>query len=380
MKKVLLTNNSLLINKDYDIVYTDSPYVVELNEKALYLNTLLDQSLDKKIDYIRDKGYIINNEIIRFFFPNYDNRKVKLIDIVKEYTNLYININKLFRLVDLHSKDEITVGITVDELSNDNSQRVIDRFENVYYRLAKLFEIKNLKLVCKDLKLKDLDPKDKPINSWFLRLIDLDKKVLTFNLKKKIGLIKSQNTKVYVYNQNTIIREMEPYLYDKGVNYTQMPEVNYINYNNDYKFDEKKLKEILDKSLENNFLENKFKLVIFEIYKKIIKRCLEKEIFTKKFISKLDKSIPVVLTNALKDTFDSLIFTKQLQDSGFKIVEVFHGLTKSFISETHIKDYETDVADMVLCFSRSEKKVFEKYDPKSNVHPISTVQETKKKD
>jgi len=186
MKKVLLTNNSLLINKDYDIVYTDSPYVVELNEKALYLNTLLDQSLDKKIDYIRDKGYIINNEIIKSFFPNYDNRKVKLIDIVKEYTNIYINLSKLFRLVELHSKDEITVGITVDELSNDNSQRVIDRFENVYYRLAKLFEIKNLKLVCKDLKLNDLDPKDKPINSWFLRLIDLDKKVLTFNLKKKM--------------------------------------------------------------------------------------------------------------------------------------------------------------------------------------------------
>ena len=358
MKKVLLTNNSILINKDYDIVYTDSPYVVESNERAVYLDTFIDQNFNNKIENIRNKGHIINNEIIKSFFPNYENRKVKLIDIVKEYTNIYINLSKLFRLIDLHSKDEITVGITVDELSNDNSQRVIDRFENVYYGLAKLFEIKNLKLVCKDLKLKDLDPKDKPINSWFLRLIDLDKKVLTFNLKKKIGLIKSQNTKVYVYNQNTIIREIEPYLYDKGVNYTQMPEVNYINYNNDYKFDEKKLKEILDKSFENNFLENKFKLVIFEIYKKIIKRYLEKEIFTKKFISKLDKSIPVILTNALKDTFDSLIFTKQLQDSGFKIVEVFHGLTKSFISEPHIKDYETDVSDMVLCFSRSEKRVF----------------------
>ena len=378
MKKILLTNNSLLINKDYDIIYTDSPYVVESSNKALYLDTLLDHKLDDKINNVRSKGYLLDDKIVRSFFPTFENRDVKLIDIIKEYTNIYINISKLFSLIDLYSSDEITIGITSDELSDENSERIIDRFENVYYWIAKLLKIKNIKLICKNLKSDDLDPKDKPINSWFLRLIDLDKKVLTFNLRKKLRLIKSQNKKVYIYNKSPVIREIEPYLYNKEVTYKQMPEVDYKDYKRDYIFDENKLKEILDQSFENNFLENKFKLVIFEVYKKLLKRYLQKQIFTKKLISKLDKSISVILTNAFKDTFDTLIFTKQLQDNGFKIIETFHGLTKGFISKSKIKVYESDVADMVLCFSKSEKRVFKKYNPTSCVHNISTVQETKK--
>ena len=54
--------------------------------------------------------------------------------------------------------------------------------------------------------------------------MDLDK-VLLFNLKK-IKLIKSQNKKIYIYNQNSVIREIEPYLYEKGVSYVQMPKIN----------------------------------------------------------------------------------------------------------------------------------------------------------
>ena len=85
-----------------------------------------------------------------------------------------------------------------------------------------------------------------------------------------------------------------------------MPEINFKNYDTDYIFDEDKLKEILDKSFEDNFIENKFKVVIFEIYKKLIKRYLQKQTFTEKYISKLDKSITVILTNAFGDTFDTL--------------------------------------------------------------------------
>ena len=68
MKKILLTNNSLLINKDYDIIYTDSPYVVESSNKALYLDTLLDHKLDDKINNVRSKGYLLDDRIVRSFF------------------------------------------------------------------------------------------------------------------------------------------------------------------------------------------------------------------------------------------------------------------------------------------------------------------------
>ena len=119
-------------------------------------------------------------------FPKFKNRNIKLIDIIRDYTNIFINISKLFALVDLYPEDEITIGITSDELKEDDSDRIIGKFENVYFWIAKLLNIKNIKFVCNDIRLENLDPKHKPINSWFLRLINLDKKVLTFNLKKNL--------------------------------------------------------------------------------------------------------------------------------------------------------------------------------------------------
>ena len=49
MKKILLTNNSLLINKNYDLIYSDSPYVIENNNQVIYLDTLLENEIDKKL-------------------------------------------------------------------------------------------------------------------------------------------------------------------------------------------------------------------------------------------------------------------------------------------------------------------------------------------
>jgi hypothetical protein len=378
MKKILLTNNSLTINDNYEIIYSDSPYIVEKNNNVNYLDTLLDRDFDKKIKNIRKKGFLINDKIIKTFFSNFHGRNVKLIDIVRDYTNIYINLSKLFALIKLYPNDEITIAITLDELRNENSDRVIGKFENVYFWIAKLLKIKNIKFVCENFKLSDPDPKHKPINSWFLRLIDLDKNVLLFNLRKKLGLIKNQKKKIYIYNQNTVIREIEPYLYEKGISYSYIPEINFNDYKSDDLFDDDKLKEILDKSFENNFDENNFKIVIFTIYKKLISQYLQKKSFTEKFILNLDKSISVVLTNAFESTFASLIFAKQLQEKNFKTIEVFHGLTKGFLTESNIKIYESDIVDMVLCHSKAEKKVFKKYDQTSNVHSISTLQETKK--
>ena len=70
MKKILLTNNSLLINKNYDLIYSDSPYVIENNNQVIYLDTLLENEIDKKIINIRKKGFILNDLIIENFFQN----------------------------------------------------------------------------------------------------------------------------------------------------------------------------------------------------------------------------------------------------------------------------------------------------------------------
>jgi hypothetical protein len=376
MKKILITNNSQFVSEDYDIIYTDSPYVIEHHSRAIYLDTLLEKELSNKVKDICKKGSLLNKELIESFFPKYQNRDIELIDIRSEYTNIYINIIKLCNLINLYPDDEIIISITSDELYDYSSIRAVDRYVNIYYLITKLSKIKNIKLVCKNFKLGEPDQKHKPINSWFLRLINLDKKVLTFNLKKKFKLIKPQSKKVFIYNYSSIIREIEPYLYDMGISCIKMPEINTSGYEIENILDEKKLNDILDKTFENNTLENIFKLTIFEIYKKIIKKHLEKEIFAKKYVSKLDKSIRVILTNSL-DVFDSLILSKQLQDNGFKIIEAMHGMGKSYLRKSDIVNHQSFTINALLCFNESEKKLFKDYDPKFKAYLISSVQQTK---
>ena len=147
MKKILLTNNSIMIDDRYDKVYTDSPYVVEKYSNAIYLDTLLDRSLDESINNIRIKGYEINKSIIDTFFPNYKNRNINILNIQGEFTNIFINVVKLYKLMELYPNDEITIKVTKDELYNYENSNVLDRFVNVYYWISDLIKIKNIKLI-----------------------------------------------------------------------------------------------------------------------------------------------------------------------------------------------------------------------------------------
>ena len=68
MKKILITNNSNLVSSNYDIIYTDSPYVIENHGRALYLDTLLDDELNSKVENISKKGHLLNKKILNQFF------------------------------------------------------------------------------------------------------------------------------------------------------------------------------------------------------------------------------------------------------------------------------------------------------------------------
>ena len=83
MKKILLTNHSILIdstNFNYDLIYTDSPFVVEKYNKAIYLDFLLDSSFKLDIENIQKKGFDINNELANFFFPEFKGRNLILVN------------------------------------------------------------------------------------------------------------------------------------------------------------------------------------------------------------------------------------------------------------------------------------------------------------
>ena len=97
------------------------------------------------------------------------------------FTNVYINIVKLLKLIDLNPNCEITIGISQDELYNYKTPNALDRFVNVYYWIADLVKLKNINLINIKNKRDDLDEDHLPINNWFLRLVDLDKKVLVYN-------------------------------------------------------------------------------------------------------------------------------------------------------------------------------------------------------
>ena len=376
MKKILLTNNSTLVDSEYDKVYTDSPYVIEKYNNAIYLDTLLDENIDESINDIRIKGYEINKNIIDIFFPKYKSRNINIIDIKVEFTNIFINIVKLYKLIELYPNDEITIKVTKDELYNYDNLNSIDRFLNVYYWISNLVKKKNIKLICKNITREDLLQDHLPINSWFLRLIDLDKKVLFFNFLKKLNIINKNKEKIYLYKKSPFLREIEPYLYGLGYNLINMPSVNFkFNKTYDGKRDEQ-LKNILERFFENNSINYVYKETLFVIYKKAIQHYLQKEKYFEKYISKLDKSIKIIVTNTING-FDSHIFAKQLQDNGYKIINVMHSFTHSFRREKDIDFYECEAPDMTLCLNNSEKKMYKKLVPKAIMYPISLVQEAK---
>lgn len=386
MKKILLTNHSILIdstNFNYDLIYTDSPFVVEKYNKAIYLDSLLDSSFKLDIENIQKKGFDINNELANFFFPEFKGRNLILVNTKIDLTNIYINIVKLFKLIQLHPNAEITIGVTIDELYNYDSPEVLsgvdNRFVNVYYWIADLLKLNNVKLLCLNTKV-NLKIGISYENSLFLRLVDLDKKVLLFNLIKKLKLTNlNRKNKIYIFKKSYVTREIEPYLYDLGYKFQIMPEITFNFDRNIGEVKDKDINFILEKYLKNNDLEIALKSVIFEVYKKRINYYIQKQEYTKKYISNLDKSINIILTNIIFDDFDKCIFTQQLEINKFKVINVMHGISNSFLKRQHLFFYESKLPNHILCFNKSEKEMFKKLAPNTIAYPISVVQEAKNK-
>ena len=120
MQKILVTNNQNLINKNFDIVYTDSPYIVDTNDRAVHSDTFLDKSFYEKLSQIQKKGYAVDKKIIEVFFPKYGNRNIGVIDVREQYTLIFKKIYIFLKLLKKHQNDKITIAITLDELYENN--------------------------------------------------------------------------------------------------------------------------------------------------------------------------------------------------------------------------------------------------------------------
>ena len=210
MQKILVTNNINLVNENFDIIYTDSPYILESFKNTIYLDTLLDSEYQNQIIKIQKKGFDIDKKVIEIFFKNYADRNINLINIREQYSLIFKKVFILLRLLDKHPDDEITIAISLDELYQNTYDpysklpfKILERFANIYYWIAEKLQIKNIKLVCKNKVYKDILLLDKPINSWFLRLINLDIKILIFNIFKKFSLIKEKKEKIFIYKKVT---------------------------------------------------------------------------------------------------------------------------------------------------------------------------------
>ena len=68
MNKILVTNNPNLISKKYETIYTDSPYIVANDHRAIHLDTLLDNEYYNEISNIQKKGIELDKKIVEFFF------------------------------------------------------------------------------------------------------------------------------------------------------------------------------------------------------------------------------------------------------------------------------------------------------------------------
>ena len=126
----------------------------------------MDKNFDKTVNEVR-KRYKFNEKIIDIFFPKYKNRNINILDIQLDFTNVFINIVKLLKLIELNPNNEITIGITQDELYNYKTSNALDRFVNVYYWIADLVKFENINLVNLNFERDDLDEDHLPINNWF---------------------------------------------------------------------------------------------------------------------------------------------------------------------------------------------------------------------
>ena len=378
MKKLLITNNCNLIKKTFDEVYTDSPSVIEYCKGAKYLDLFLDNECHNQIIKIKEKGLQLNKKIKEEFFSKYSDKGVDILDVDRGYTNIFINIYKLIKLINYYSDYEITIAISEDELYKYDSTNTIDRFTNIYYWVAQISKLKNIKFVCENSKRTDLLQDHLPMDSWFLRLVDLDKKVLSYNLLNKISFNKLRKNKIYVYRWSNVLREIEPYLYDLGFSFVHMPKMSNEIDNSTLLYDEKKIELLIDKYFGVSEFEKIFKFALNVIYKKRVDYYLSKKLHINKYIKKLDKNINTIVTNSIYG-FDRFIFLKELQDKGYKVINIMHGLTTSFRRDTgNLKGFECTDLDMLLCFNKSEQNMYKKIDPNVNIFPISSVQEAKK--
>lgn len=378
MKKLLITNNCSVIKKSYDEIYTDSPSVIEYCNGAKYLDSFLDLEHQNQIIEIKKKGLQLNKKIMEEFFPQYSDKNVDILDVNRGYTNIFISIYKLLKLINFYYDYEITIAVSEEELYNYSSSNTIDRFTNIYYWIAQISKLKNIKFICENLKRSDLYQDHLPMDSWFLRLIDLDKKVLFYNFLKKISLNKTRENKIYVYRWSNVLREIEPYLHDLGFSYVHMPQIKNDIDNSSLIYDEKKIELFLDKFFGESEPETVFKFALEIIYKKRVKYYLSKKLLIDDYIKNLNKNIKTIVTNSIYG-FDRFIFLKKLQDKGYKVVNIMHGLTSSFRKDTgNLKGFRCSDLDMLLCFNKSEAEMYKKIDPNVNVYPISSVQEAKK--
>ena len=66
MQKILVTNNINLIDKNYDIIYTDSPYILEKFKDAIYLDTFLDKKYFSQCNNSKKDLILIKKLLILF--------------------------------------------------------------------------------------------------------------------------------------------------------------------------------------------------------------------------------------------------------------------------------------------------------------------------
>ena len=381
MKNILITNNSKFSTSKYDILYTDSPYIKEYTHNSYYLDDLLDDKFNDLLSLYQEKGNNLNQSILDIFFPKYNDGFKKFFNVKIFYTVFFIRVYKLLKLKEKYPHSTITIAITKDEIFQINGIAPINRFANLYYWIVDSFKLNGFKLLMEDKILINNDVKDKPIDGIFLRYINIDFKVLRFYIAKKFKLLKDNNKKIYIKRSNSSIREMEPILHKEGFTYIGLPtlyDYDKVSHNNDA--DKSKLHNIINQifSNTNSELECLFSKVITEILLSRVNLFLDLENQVCNNISKISKeNSSYILTNTLNG-FDSLILAKVLQNNGFKIIDVMHGLTQSYMKDDDIGEFEIDAPDMLLCFNKSEKEMFTKRNSSKVIRHISTSQEEKK--
>lgn len=380
MKNAVISNSLTLSNSiDYDILFTDSPFIIDKKENVEFIEDFIEK--DKKSEYVNlidSLGTSLNNDIVDTFLEDYD--KSNNIYFFRPHvflTNLFIKCKALDEISSKYKQHSFTLIMDkkTEEciLSNASS---LNKYGNIYSKIA---EYTNIDIVYGDAGENKVVKGKKSAIYDLLRVLSLPLSFYLNTVYEKLKLTSKLKNKIYVNSYNEVTREIKSYLIYQGIGYSDLSQIiKKINVDSnvseqlksEYEFLLQDIEKLVDRRfsiLETEFYDksyfNAFKSIFIEsIFESLIILREYEKVSQKVLVPFLEKNkdIKIMLSHGLFG-LKGLAITNTFKRFNIKLVTSMHGLSIGFAKVNDlVLPYNTDSlnANVVFAFNEQAQQTY----------------------